>query len=74
MGEDGKQEDKLREIKLIITLKPDTKYPIIEGPIQNEPLCFYLLEYARLSIIQTNNQPPKIEKVGGIMNFVKKRF
>jgi len=71
----GEPKEELKDIVLTITLKPNTKYPVIEGPIKDEPLCFYLLEYARLSIIQSNNQPPKIVPAkGGIMGFARKRF
>lgn len=72
---EGSIQEEPKDIVLTITLNPNMKYPIIEGPIKNEPLCFYLLEYARLSIIQSNNQPPRIEQAkGGIVNFMRKRF
>ena len=75
MSEEAKEKQELQEVKLTITLKPDTKYPSVEGPLHNEPLCFYLLKYAELSIIQHNNKPPQIiDPKGGIMNFVRKRF
>ena len=70
MGE-GMVQEEVKDIVLSITLKQGSKYPIVEGPLGNEPLCFYLLEYAKLSIIQTNNQPPKIEKANRIINFVR---
>ena len=71
---EGQMQEETKDIVLTITLKNGTKYPEVEGPLHNEPLCFYLLKYAELSIIQTNNAP-RIEKAkGDIMSFVRKRF
>ena len=61
-----------QDIVLTITLKPGSKYPEVTGPLNDEPLIFYMLEYTRLSVIQRNNQPPKIEKPGGIINFARR--
>ena len=64
-----------KEIVLTITLKHGTKYPEVEGPLHNEPLCFYLLKYAELSIIQTNNAPSQIAKPHvSLLNRVRGKF
>ena len=74
MDEDKEIKTEPQPITLSITLNPDGRIGV-QGPIQNGPLCLWLLEMGKLTVIQTNMAPPKIIKPqGSIMDFARKRF
>ncbi len=59
------------EITFTITMMTDGKI-LVNGPIQNLALCYFLLEEAKDVVKAFNRQPPKVQAVqGGLMNFVR---
>jgi len=73
--DNGKEPPKLNDIVLAITLTPDGQVKVT-GPINNEPLAFWLLEKSKDIIKGYNFQQsqPKIQKPGGMMNFARNRI
>jgi len=75
-GEQSGDQKKAPMPKIEIEMLEDGSVKV-NGPMRNEPLCFWLLEMGKDVVKSYNRQPSKlIQPKGGILNFArgKKRF
>ena len=76
-GDNGemKRDDLVpQDIKLTISYKSDGSVGV-EGPLQNEPIVFFLLEKAKDTIKMfnlKNNEPKVVPAKGSMFNFARR--